>query len=107
MICIKCQKQTPDTDLYCHHCGTKLDITIDDLQQKLGTDIHSEQQTETEGLLRWVLTLAVCLLVSGWLFKGLWANPPVNTITPGFMPEIAIPAQLYDPTAPVVAHEDD
>lgn len=89
MKCINCSKDTPDTDTYCRHCGTELDLTFDKITAKMGKDIHSEKVAETEAFFRWLLVLTIIFCVSGWLFKGFWDTSMDPRMSPGFIPTAA------------------
>lgn len=90
MICIKCKKETPDQELYCRHCGVKLDITFDEITGKLGDEVFTEKEEETEAFFRWIMLLLLFVLIAGILFNKLWEHPPKVLITPGYKPEVKI-----------------
>jgi uncharacterized membrane protein YvbJ len=105
MLCINCNKQTPDGEVYCHHCGVKLDLTFDQVKEKMGTDIRSERQKKTEDFCRWLLVLTIFLLVTGWLFNRLWSDPPQPTLSPGYLPVVKIPAHWHELAKPIILPE--
>ena len=91
MLCFKCRKETPDSNIYCHHCGTKLDMTFEQVTKKFKKDILEEYKTETEDFLKSILFTVLLLLIFGWLFQKTWENPPAPISTPGFIPSVKIP----------------
>lgn len=105
MLCINCNKETPDTDLYCHHCGAQLDFTFDQITQKLGKDITTEKTEETEAFFRWILIVVTFFMVTGWLFKGLWDTNIRPRVIPCYAPQIKMPAEPQ-PTPLVIPEKD-
>lgn len=105
MRCLNCQKDTPDTDLYCHHCGLKLDLTFDQVQEKFGNEIQTDRISETESFLRWILLILLVATFSGWLFKKLWENPPNPTFTPNYVPAVKTQLNWPEVNKPLVIKE--
>lgn len=105
MICLNCKKQTPDTEVHCRNCGVRLDLTFDEIQAKLGKQIHSEQQDKTEEFTRWVLLIVVVLTCSGMIFKSFWTKPPVTTVTPGYVPAKTIQPSWTPLQKPLIIRE--
>ena len=64
MKCIRCNNETPDNEIYCRHCGTKLDLTFDEITTNLRHQIKGEREQETEQFFRWIM-LIVLFLVRG------------------------------------------
>lgn len=100
MICFKCQHHNDATVSYCKACGTKLDMTFDQIQQKFGSDISHEKTKETEEFTQWILTVACVIFITGWLFNSMWSEPPEYDEGVGYVPEdtfIIAPITVDDP----------
>lgn len=86
MQCFKCKKDTPDTEMYCTHCGFKLDVTYDEITSKLKEDVKEEKELDTEAFSRWCLAVSIVIFVTAILFRSLWKNLPVPNPTPNYIP---------------------
>ena len=105
MKCLNCHKQTPDTELYCRHCGVKLDYTFDEVTETLTAEIKEEKAEETEAFFRWVMLIVILVYFSGFLFNKLWQNPPVPSMLPGYQPSVKIQEEPFDLYKPIVLPE--
>ncbi len=100
MKCLNCHKQTPDTELYCRHCGVKLDYTFDEVKEKFTEEIKEERADETEAFFRWIMLIFILVYFSGFLFNKLWQNSPSPSLLPGYHPSVKIQddsSELYKP----------
>ncbi len=107
MRCIKCRKQTPDTELYCRHCGTRMDMSFDEITEELRQEINKEHEQDTEAFFRWIMFILLFIWVSGLFFNRLWENPPIPTETPAYIPNLEIPASWSEIRAPLVIPEQN
>ena len=105
MKCLHCNKPTPDTELYCRHCGTKLDFTFDEVKEKLTEEIHEERVEETEAFFRWIMLIVILVYFSGFLFNKLWQNTPVPTVLPAYLPSVKIQEEPFEFYKPLVLPE--
>ena len=105
MICIKCSKDTPDNELYCRHCGIKLDITFDQITGKLAKDIHIEKQQDTESFFRWIMLVLLFFFLAGWMFNKLWLGTPSPDLVPAYQPMIEVPPDWQPVHKPSIIRE--
>ena len=100
MKCLKCKQDTPDTEVYCVHCGFKMDVTYDEITKKLNKDTKKEKEAETDAFARWVLVIGVVVFVTAVIFRSLWTNPPYPDPIPNYVPLETIPHEAVDVVKP-------
>lgn len=105
MKCLTCHKTTPDTELYCRHCGTKLEFSFEEVTDKLSNEIRSEKMQETEAFFRWIMMIVLLLFTMGYFFNSLWLKTPQPTLTPGYVPDIQLPDRSSEILKPIVIPE--
>ena len=106
MLCIHCNKITSEDNLYCMHCGNKLDMDFDEISDSLEKTIYSEHATESEEFFRWILILVFFFFFSGWLFEKLWNPEELElTVTPGYFSKIKTSNEWQDLHRPLLIQE--
>ncbi|WP_372368158.1 hypothetical protein [Candidatus Uabimicrobium sp. HlEnr_7] len=107
MKCLKCKQDTPDTEMYCTHCGFKMDVTYDEITKKLDKDTKKEKEEETAAFSRWVLMIGLVVFISAIIFRSLWTNPPYPNPIPNYVPLKEVPHEPTNTTKPHYLKKED
>ncbi len=101
MICPSCNKDTAP-QMYCEHCGAKMDLTYNEVRNRMTSAIRMEKKAETEQFFGWLLKVTIICLIISSIFRSLWQNPPVLEASPGFIPQIEIPEEMKSIYKPII-----
>jgi uncharacterized membrane protein YvbJ len=63
MNCIKCGHKNAATVTYCQRCGSKMDLTADEIAESLVDKVKDEKASSTEYYARQAVTFAAILLL--------------------------------------------
>ncbi len=102
MRCIKCRKETSSAELFCRHCGTRLDLNYDQVTKQLEKEIIEERKEETEAFFRWLMFILIFAWLAGVFFNQIWNHPPSPSVSTAYIPNVEIPSQTTEIQKPLV-----
>ncbi len=102
MLCFSCNRETPDTELYCRNCGVKLDFTFDQVKDQMSQTIRQERVAETKDFSTWLLNIMLFFLLFSLFFNSLWEEPEDINLSPGYAPELNFEASIKNIHAPII-----